>query len=288
MNIKNIFENVKDILCIFNKIFKDILLSNDEKFMLYPFLYNKLLNIYNIINKEKKILIKSSIFLDEHFYVLFNDILNKLNKIKKYKKQNGGINLLINNRNLINYINVISNNKYNNIDNDIILFYKNICNFLIYLSKKKYTYVINNIISNLKKNQEIDKELNIYLQFILHENTYNYLTKNKINYLFLNYFKKYIISKEKINIIGLIHTFEELNKKIDNYLFLYFQFLSHLFSNNLSTKSKNKLIFLIIIIYGIIILEKSIIKIFNQKNDTSIQFILFYTFFYMSMLKIII
>jgi hypothetical protein len=52
----------------------------------------------------------------------------------------------------------------------------------------------------------------------------------------------------------------------------------------------NKLLFLIIIIYGIITIEKLIIKIFSnkRKNDIYIRFILFYTIFYISLLKIII
>ena len=157
MDISNIFKNCKHIINYFDFIFKNIVLSKDEKSILLNFLHNKLINIYKIINKKKDFIIKLDIPLDEHFFKIFHNIINK--------KQEGGLNLLINNRNLLNYI--IDTKKNNNINKEVITFYENICTFLILISKKTEIEFIDNIIIDLENNKEIDKELILYCKLLL-------------------------------------------------------------------------------------------------------------------------
>jgi hypothetical protein len=267
---KDIFINSKNILNYFRDIFEKYSLSKSDKSTLFLFLFEKLKNIYKIIYKNKDFLIKIGIPLDEHFFILFHNIF--------HKKQKGGLKLLINNRDIYNYI-IIKKDINEDINQQIIIFYKNICNLLIYLSKKEEIDLINNIITDLQNNKDIDKEFIIYFRLFLTKNIYNNSKKKIIN----NYLTHTFLNK---NIANLIDIFGKLDKKVNNNLFLYFKFLLDIFSNNIL----NKKIFLMIIIYGIITLENSIIKIFKQKNNNNmyIRFIIFYTIFYISILKIII
>ena len=274
----NIFKNSKSIINDLFLIFNDIKINASDKKILYPFLQSKLKNIYKKINKKKKIFKK----VDDHFLILFNNYIESLHSSKK---QYGGLKLDINDRTLIDYI-IFNQKKNDNIDKNIIIFLKECIKNLKELKK----YNSNDYLHD-SKNKKIDNELLIYINTLLkiyhyydennndnnHKNNFLKFEYNYLNKLMLNYLKTYKIDKN-INIERLINNFLNISINSNYNLFIYLKLCITFFSSKIldSDKFIKKIIFLIIIIYGIILLEYYFTKINNENSIFLFYFLIFY------------
>jgi len=223
-----IFQNTKNIINDAKNIFKDIVITNNEKKYIYLFLHNILNNIYNNVLKKKLFLKKNGLVLDDNFFIIFYNIIDKLNSnFKEIKK--GGLYIITNtntntntNKNLSNYISLIepSSKKIFKFTNNInkIDINKKISNFfkilenIFKINKKDYNdkkkiFFTNNIIINDKNNYFIKyfkRLIKKYTDEISENFVYNdimVLQNNQQNFFnksFRNYLNTYIISK-KIN-----------------------------------------------------------------------------------------
>ena len=263
-----IFKNSKNIINDLFLIFNDVKINASDKKILYPYLQTKLKNIYKKIIKKKKIFKK----MDDHFLILLN---NYIESLYTSKKQYGGLKLDINDRTLIDYIS-FNQKKNDNIDKNIIIFLKECI--------KKYD-------SNdyLYDSKNIDNELVIYINTLLkiyhyyNENNNDKNNKNNflnfeykyLNNLIINYFKSYKIDKN-IDIERLIQSFLKISSNHNPviYLKLCFTFFSSKILD--SDKFIKKMIFLIIIIYGIILLEYYFGKINNENSIFLLYLLIFY------------
>ena len=312
-NILNyIFQNTKNIINDIKNIFKNIVITNNEKKKIYPILYNSLNNIYNNILKKKIFLKKNGLVLDDNFFIIFYNIINKLNnnfgEIKK-----GGLNIITNNnKNLSNYITLIepSSKKIFKFTNNIIEIdiNKKISNFFKILesickinnknyNNKKKIFFTNNIIND-KDNYLIKyfkRLIKRYTDEIDNNLFYNNIIKvqnnqqNFFNNSFVNYLQTYIISK-KIN--NYYIDISLLTKNLNNFLVfldnnnlsnikigIYLKIISEIFLSknfkNTEYKYKNKIIYFIIIILGLLIIEDFFINIKKIKVTKNIIIILF-------------
>jgi hypothetical protein len=250
MNI-NIFNDLRTIINYFNIIFENKF-YNSEKKILYLFLHENLEIIYNILYKNKKFIKKHGLDINDEFFNKFTNILYK-------NKTGGGIQLLVNNssKNLLNTFKISSKLNKNEI----------ISNFF------NKIYILNpvNLHKDLFKNPtDLDKQLEIYIKRLIRKTNTNNI---KINEFFNNNFSIYLSSyKNERNIIDidrLIHNLTLLTKKCDNSLLsVYLKFLSEIFKTNIIEKD-NKIIFLIIIIFG---LNTCVEKINNIKFNKDFDF----------------
>ena len=274
-NIK-IFKNSKNIINNLRVIFNDIKINNEEKKILYQFLQSKLKTIY------KKIIKKRSIFkkIDYHFLILFNNFIESL---VISKKQYGGLKLDINDRTLIDYI------SFNQKKNDNI--YKNI---IIFLKKCIEKYDSKDYYLSELKNKKLDNELVIYINTLL--KIYPYYDENNknnknnfldfqykyLNKLIINYLKSYKIEKY-IYIERLIQSFSKVSSNSNYNPVIYLKLCFIFFSSKIldSDKFIRKMIFLIIIIYGIILLE----YYFNKINNENSIFLFYSLIFYLILLE---
>jgi hypothetical protein len=263
-----IFKNSKSIINDLNIIFSDIKINNEEKKILYPYLQSKLKTIYKKIIKKKKIFKK----MDDHFIILLNNYIESLHSSKK---QYGGLKLDINDRTLIDYI------SFNQKKNDNI--YKNIIIFLKECIKK---YDSNDYLHN-SKNKKLDNELVIYINTLLkiypyydeNNNKNNFLDfqYNYLNNLIINYLKSYKIDKY-IDIERLIQSLSKISSNYNYNPIIYLKLCFTFFSSKIldSDKFIKKIIFLIIIIYGIILLEHYFGKINNENSIVLFYLLIFY------------
>jgi hypothetical protein len=276
-NILNyIFKNTKNIIDNTKYIFKNIDISEKEKYDLYPFLYNNLNNIYDIILEKKTFIKKKGLLLDDNFYTVFYDIINNLKKDKLYM---GG------NKNLIDYIGVLDPDskkilKFNSINKKISDFFKTLEKIF---NEKMNIFFSNNIIinENNKKNYFIKYFIRLLKRYS-NENNNNIinLQNNQQNYFdktFSNYLNKYIISTSKdYNINKLIKSIESFlifldkNNLKDIKIVIYLKIISEIF---LAKNIEPKIIYYIIIILGIIIIKDYFIFLKN-KNKLSKKVIL--------------
>ena len=267
----NIFKTSKSIMNDLFLIFSNIKINTSDKKILYPYLQTKLKNIYKKINKKKKIFKK----MDDHFLILFN---NYIESLYSSKKQSGGLKLDINDRTLIDYIS-FNQKKNNNIDKNIII-------FLTECIKK---YDSNDYLDDLK-NKKIDNELLIYVNTLLkiypyydennnknNKNNFLELEYKYLNKLIINYFKSYKIEKN-IDIERLIQSFLKISSNSNYNPVVYLKLCLTFFSSKIldSDKFIKKMIFLIIIIYGIILLEYYFTKISNENSIVLFYLLIFY------------
>ena len=258
-----IFKNSKSIMNDLFLIFNNVKINASDKKILYPYLQTKLKNIYKKIIKKKKIFKK----IDDHFLILLN---NYIESLYTSKKQYGGLKLDINDRTLIDYI------SFNQKKNDNI--YKNIIIFLKECIKK---YDRDDYLHD-SKNKNIDNELVIYINTLLkiypyYENNNNFLELEYkyLNNLIINYLKSYKIDRN-IDIERLIQSFLKISSNHNPviYLKLCFTFFSSKILD--SDKFIKKMIFLIIIIYGILLLEYYFGKINNENSIFLFYLLIFY------------
>ena len=259
-----IFKNSKSIINDLFLIFSNIKINSYDKKILYPYLQTKLKNIYKKIIKKKKIFKK----IDDNFMILLN---NYIESLVNSKKQYGGLKLNINDRTLIDYI-IFDQKKNDNIDKNIIIFLKECI--------KKYDS--NDYHLSDSKNKKIDNELVIYINTLL--KIYNYDKNNFLNFeykylnnLIINYFKSYKIEKN-IDIERLIKSFSKISSNSNYNPVIYLKLCFTFFSSKIldSDKFIKKMIFLIIIIYGIILLEYYFTKINNENSIVLFYSLIFY------------
>jgi hypothetical protein len=271
-----IFKNSKSIINDLFLIFSNIKINASDKKILYPFLQIKLKNIYKKIIKKKKIFKK----IDDHFFILLN---NSIESLYTLKKQHGGLKLNINDRTLIDYI------SFNQKKNDNI--YKNI---IIFLKKCIKKYNSNDYLHD-SKNKKIDNELVIYINTLLkiypyYDENNNKNNKNNflefeykyLNKLIINYLKSYKIDKN-IDIERLIKSFSKISSNSNYSPVIYLKLCFTFFSSKILDNDKfiKKMIFLIIIIYGIILLE----YYFSKINSEDSIFLFYLLIFYMIIIE---
>lgn len=259
-----IFKNSKSIINDLVLIFSNIKINAFDKKILYPYLQTKLKNIYKKIIKKKKIFKK----IDDNFMILLN---NYIESLVNSKKQYGGLKLNINDRTLIDYI-IFDQKKNDNIDKNVIIFLKECI--------KKYDS--NDYHLSDSKNKKIDNELVIYINTLL--KIYNYDENNFLNFeykylnnLIINYFKSYKI-ETNIDIERLIKSFSKISSNSNYNPVIYLKLCFTFFSSKIldSDKFIKKMIFLIIIIYGIILLEYYFTKINNENTIVLFYSLIFY------------
>ena len=282
-----IFKNSKSIINDLFLIFNDIKINASDKKILYPYLQTKLKNIYKKIIKKKKIFKK----MDDHFLILLNNYIESLNTSKK---QYGGLKLNINDRTLIDYI-IFDQKKNDNIDKNIIIFLKECIKNLKELKK----YNSNDYLHD-SKNKKIDNELLIYINTLLkiyhyydennndnnHKNNFLKFEYNYLNKLIINYLKSYKIDKN-IDIERLIQSFSKISSNSNYNPIIYLKLCITFFSSKIldSDKFIKKMIFLVIIIYGIILLEYYFTKINNKNSIFLFYFLIFYLLLFFSIIK---
>lgn len=323
-----IFKNTKNIINDAKNIFKNIVITNNEKKYIYLFLHNILNNIYNNILKKKIFLKKNGLVLDDNFFIIFYNIINKLNNNFSEIKKGGLYIITNNNKNLSNYITLIepSSKKIFKFTNNIIEIdiNKKISNFFKILENifkinnknyniKKKIFFSNNIIINDKNNyfikyfkrliKKYTDEINgnlFYNNIIILQNNQQKFFNNS----FINYLNTYIISK-KINNYNI--DISLLTENLNNFLVfldnnnlnnikigIYLKIISEIFlSKNIKnteykSKSKNKIIYFIIIILGLLIIEDFFINIKKHKVTKNIIIILFILIIFLLTLTTII
>lgn len=272
--LKNLFEDSKNIIKYIKKLFNTIKLSNNEIKILYPYIYNKFKIIFSKIkNKDKDNQFKNE-FKNEFKNVL-ERILNKyhLESIDKKKiKLKGGLQILLDNKEIIDYI-MINNQKIiknnNNNINKIKLFFNNIINYL-----DTETNVNKDI-----KNKSNDKNIIIYFNYLINKEDNNNIVENLFNKLFFNHInKKYAINKNEINIELLIQNIEKIPVNLYILLKIIKELIYLIYKNEINDYEK-KIILLIIILY---ILNLKLKYNSNQNNNT---FELFITFFFIHLIN---
>ena len=258
----SIFNDLKTIINYFNILFKNKFYI-EEKQILYPFLYKNLKQIYSILYKKRIFIKKYGLTLDDAFFNKFNNILNFGNK------SGGGIDLIINNieLNLFNTFKISS--KLNKKDTISTFFNKLYVLYSVNEASRDPLLIIKN--TNI-----IDKQLLIYFRRLLKKNiSENSEIKKLYNNekkLFDNNFTIYLNSyKNDRNIVDI----NRIIKNFDNLSFdIYLKFLSEIFKTNI-IESENKIIFLIIIIFGINVLVSTINELkFNKEEFNYNKFIL--------------
>ena len=260
MNI-NLFNDVKNIINYFNIIFKNKFYI-EEKQILYPFLHKNLKQIYSILYKKKTFIKKYGLTLDDAFFSKFNNILNFDNK------RGGGIDLIIN---------IIENNLFNTFKISSKLNKKDTIS--AFFNKLFVLYSVNEASSNplliIKNTNIIDKQLLIYFRKLLKNSIIeNKKLYNSENVFFDNNFLIYLNSyKNDRNIVDI----NRLIKNFDNLSFdIYLKFLSEIFKTNIIEK-ENKIIFLIIIIFGLNVLLSIISELkFNKEKFNYDKFIIIF------------
>jgi hypothetical protein len=163
-------------------------------------------------------------------------------------------------------------------------------NIIIFLTECIKKYDSNDYLDDLK-NKKIDNELLIYINTLL--KIYHYYNENNndknnknifleleykyLNKLIINYLKSYKIEKN-IDIERLIQSFLKISSNSNYNPVVYLKLCLTFFSSKIldSDKFIKKMIFLIIIIYGIILLEYYFTKISNENSIVLFYLLIFY------------